>query len=95
MAKGPGCIRWGRGFSWFSKPKASFEVMIELWEVWADEISLLLQTKTDFSAGIAIAHFKSPPLYEVLKWARRMEQAAKDIDSGKRCFRLAVIKRSW
>lgn len=60
------------------------------------QINLLPFTdkKLSFSAGIAIAHFKSPPLAETLKWAHRMEQDAKNIDSDKDAFGLAVLKRT-
>jgi CRISPR-associated protein Cmr2 len=45
-----------------------------------------------FSAGIAIAHYKAP-LSEVLNYARKMEQQAKDRD-GKNAFSIAVLKHS-
>ncbi len=45
-----------------------------------------------FSAGISIAHYKTP-LSEVLKWARSMEHEAKDIE-GKNAFGIAVLKHS-
>lgn len=44
------------------------------------------------SAGICIAHYKAP-LGEVLKWARLMEEKAKNKD-GKDAFALAVLKHS-
>jgi len=48
-----------------------------------------------FSAGIAIAHYKTP-LTEVLTWARSSEKLAKSKykDSGKNAFCLAVLKHS-
>ena len=58
--------------------------------------------KSSASAGIAIAHYKTP-LSEVLKWARKMEKEAKSIDDGKEAksidddkdaFAIAVLKRS-
>ncbi|TVM02762.1 MAG: type III-B CRISPR-associated protein Cas10/Cmr2 [Candidatus Brocadia sp. WS118] len=48
--------------------------------------------KMTFSAGVVIAHYKTP-LSEVLKWARRMEKEAKQID-GKNAFAIAVLKHS-
>ncbi len=45
-----------------------------------------------FSAGIAIAHYKTP-LSEVLTWARKMEKEAKDTDQ-KDSFGIAVLKKS-
>ena len=49
--------------------------------------------KSSASAGIAIAHYKTP-LSEVLKWARKMEKEAKSIDDDKDAFAIAVLKRS-
>lgn len=50
--------------------------------------------RSSASAGIAIAHYKTP-LSEVLKWARRMEkEEAKSIDNKKDAFAIAVVKRS-
>jgi len=49
--------------------------------------------KITFSAGIAIAHYKTP-LSEVLSWARRMEKEAKDFDDKKDAFGIAVLKHS-
>ena len=58
--------------------------------------------KSSASAGIAIAHYKTP-LSEVLKWAKKMEKEAKTIDDrkkaksindGKDAFAIAVLKRS-
>lgn len=45
-----------------------------------------------FSAGIIIAHIKTP-LSEVLNWARKMEREAKEIDD-KDAFAIAVLKHS-
>ncbi|MFN4298830.1 MAG: type III-B CRISPR-associated protein Cas10/Cmr2 [Thermaurantimonas sp.] len=45
-----------------------------------------------FSAGIAIAHYKTP-LSEVLNWARKMEEEAKDTEN-KDSFGIAVLKKS-
>jgi CRISPR-associated protein Cmr2 len=49
-----------------------------------------------FSAGIAIAHYKTP-LGEVLNYARKMEKKAKDYKQGKKekdAFGLVVMKHS-
>jgi len=46
-----------------------------------------------FSAGISIAHYKSPLQY-VLMVTDEMEHYAKSIDEGKDAFAIAVIKRS-
>ena len=49
--------------------------------------------RSSASAGVAIAHYKTP-LSEVLKWARKMEEEAKSIDKRKDAFAIAVLKRS-
>ena len=50
--------------------------------------------KSSASAGIVIAHYKTP-LSEVLKWARRMEKEAKEKEKGGRdAFAIAVLKHS-
>lgn len=49
--------------------------------------------KLTFSAGVAIAHFKTP-LREVLGWARRMEHDAKHLSSAKDAFAIATLKHS-
>ncbi len=45
-----------------------------------------------FSAGIAIAHYKTP-LSEALKWARNMEKEAKE-KGGRDAFAIAILKHS-
>lgn len=49
--------------------------------------------RLSFSAGVAVAHYKTP-LGEVLKWARNMEKAAKAYDKDKDAFATAVLKHS-
>lgn len=69
-------------------------VMKELRERFARlDLSSYSTYKLTFSAGIAIAHYKTP-LAEVLKWARRMGQEAKGRDTGKDAFGVAVLKHS-
>ncbi len=47
-----------------------------------------------FSAGISIAHYKTP-LSEVLTWARKMEKEAKNLETDKKDkFGIAVLKKS-
>ncbi|MBL7785309.1 MAG: type III-B CRISPR-associated protein Cas10/Cmr2 [Chitinophagales bacterium] len=46
----------------------------------------------NFSAGIAIAHYKTP-LSETLQWARKMEKQAKDVDK-KDAFAIAAVRHS-
>ncbi len=50
------------------------------------------EQKSSASAGIVIAHYKSP-LSEVLKWARNMEKEAKE-EGGRDAFAIAVLKHS-
>ncbi|WP_018084470.1 type III-B CRISPR-associated protein Cas10/Cmr2 [Desulfurispora thermophila] len=45
------------------------------------------------SAGVCVAHYKTP-LNEVLKWARRMEKLAKNIDGDKDAVGMAVLKHA-
>jgi len=45
------------------------------------------------SAGIVIAHYKTP-LSEVLKWARKMEKAEAKDKGGRNAFAIAVLKHS-
>jgi len=60
-----------------------------------DEIDLSKYTdrKITFSAGVVVAHWKTP-LGEVLNRARQMEKAAKRLDGDKDAFALAVLKHS-
>jgi len=48
--------------------------------------------KSSVSAGVVIAHYKTP-LPEVLKWARKMEKSAKE-KGGRDAFAIAVLKHS-
>lgn len=57
------------------------------------KVLTLLGPKATASAGVVIAHYKTP-LTEVLKWARQMEKEAKDIDSEKDAFAIAVLKHT-
>jgi len=71
------------------------EVMKELREQFEHTIDLseFTDEKLSFSAGVAVAHYKTP-LTEVLSWARRMEKEAKRIDMSKDAFGLALLKHS-
>jgi len=82
-----------------------FEVMKHLREEFCNQVSKNLKFDTinnrsfdltkdemTFSAGISIAHYKTP-LSEVLTWARKMEKEAKDTDN-KDSFGIAVLKKS-
>ncbi|MCR4429797.1 MAG: hypothetical protein NUV45_02120 [Tepidanaerobacteraceae bacterium] len=58
------------------------------------KLSEYIDKESTFSAGVAIARLKTP-ISEVLKWARKMEKEAKEInDWGKDAFGIAVLKRS-
>lgn len=73
-----------------------FDVLIELREKFPkfEELGFAIKEnhKSAASAGIAIAHYKTP-LSEVLKWARRMKHEAKE-NGGRDAFAMAVLKRS-
>jgi CRISPR-associated protein Cmr2 len=79
-----------------------FEVMKHLREQFKIQVSdkipnngkFTLKGKDEmtFSAGISIAHYKTP-LSEVLTWARKMEKEAKDTEN-KDSFGIAVLKKS-
>lgn len=79
-----------------------FEVMKHLREQFKEQVSdkisdsgkyqIRESKEMTFSAGISIAHYKTP-LSEVLTWARKMEKEAKDTDN-KDSFGMAVLKHS-
>ena len=71
-----------------------FHVIKHLREKFESYVDLLKFSdhKMTFSAGVVIAHYKTP-LSEVLKWARKMEKNAKDM-SDKNAFAVAVLKHS-
>ena len=56
-----------------------------------DRLQGYVRKKITMSAGIVIAHYKTP-LKTVLDWARRMEKEAKG--SGRDAFAIAVLKHS-
>lgn len=71
-----------------------FEVLRHLRQAFDKQIDVSEysdQTMT-FSAGVVIAHYKTP-LSEVLKWTRKMEKTAKDMQN-KNAFAVAVMKHS-
>jgi len=58
------------------------------------ELGKYTDRKLTFSAGVVVAHWKTP-LGEVLSRARQMEQTAKKLDEGdKDAFAMAVLKHS-
>lgn len=84
----------GEDFLGFININHLLKVMVELRE-WFGRLNIQEYTddKPTFSAGIAIAHYKTP-LSEVLKWAKKMEKWAKEIDTHKDAFGIAVLKHS-
>ncbi|BBB92061.1 MAG TPA: type III-B CRISPR-associated protein Cas10/Cmr2 [Methylomusa anaerophila] len=57
------------------------------------DLSCFSDEHLTFSAGVVIAHIKTP-LSEVLAWVRKMEHEAKSIDINKNAIGLAVLKHS-
>ncbi|MCC5943668.1 MAG: type III-B CRISPR-associated protein Cas10/Cmr2, partial [Bernardetiaceae bacterium] len=106
----------GDDFLGFLNLNHLFEAMQALREMFDTEVNAELDKlgytdlKLTFSAGVAIAHYKTP-LSEVLTWARAMEKEAKKIDGildyekdtfknqypdfkPKNAFSIAVLKHS-
>ena len=101
----------GDDFLGFLNLNHLFEAMQELRQLFDEEVNEKLKgidknnnpfdyshLKLTFSAGVAIAHYKTP-LSEVLTWARAMEKEAKKIDktttpATKNAFGIAVLKHS-
>ena len=96
--KGKCIYAGGDDFLGFVNLKFLFPVMKELRKAYDALVSEPLaeyigSTKLTYSAGVAIAHYKTP-LKEVLRWAREMEHNAKKIDDKKDAFAIAVLKHS-
>lgn len=104
----------GDDFLGFINLNYLFEVMKELRKKFDTIVNKGLEDagyahlKMTFSAGVAVAHYKTP-LSEVLRWAKQMEKKAKQVlvalnkeeeyentvDKGKKdAFSIAVLKRS-
>ena len=87
----------GEDFLGFVNINYLFNVLKELKEKWDEIVNKPLKQKFDlsedftFSAGVVIAHYKTP-LMTVLNEARNAEKKAKD--SGKNAVCLSVLKRS-
>lgn len=92
--KGGTVYAGGDDFLGFVNLKHLFTVIKNLREAFSKEIDLSVFTdeQLTFSAGIAIAHCKTP-LREVLKWARLMAREAKNVPN-KDAFGIAVVKHS-
>jgi CRISPR-associated protein Cmr2 len=82
----------GDDFLGFVNLNYLFDSLKDLREKFTKMVSTPLSIDLSFSAGIAIAHYKTP-LSEVLNYARAMEKKAKNID-GKNSFAIAVLKHS-
>ncbi|WP_422448341.1 type III-B CRISPR-associated protein Cas10/Cmr2 [Thermoanaerobacterium sp. DL9XJH110] len=85
----------GEDFLGFINLNYLFKIMKDLREEFGRiDLSEYADEEFTFSAGVAIAHIKTP-LSEVLKWARKMEKEAKEINGGEKdAFGIAVLKRS-
>ncbi len=89
----------GDDFLGFVSLKHLFDVAKTLREKFDEQVNQPLEEfkltgeNLTFSAGIAVAHYKTP-LSIVLDWARKMEKEAKNIDDNKDAFAIAVLKHS-
>lgn len=92
--RGKAVYAGGDDFLGFVNLSHLFDVMTELRQMFEEKIDVseFTDKKMTFSAGVAVAHYKTP-LSEALKWARKMEKEAKQID-GKDAFAIAVLKHS-
>ena len=91
LPKGKPVYTGGEDFLGFINLNYLISVMKNLRERFTKiDLSVYSDKTLTFSAGVAIAHFKTP-LSEVLKWARRMEQEAKKRDNNKDAFGIAVL----
>jgi CRISPR-associated protein Cmr2 len=101
-----GCTIYAGGddFMGFINLAHLFDVLKELRENFKEKVNKPLQQKYPlmknntrfdftFSAGIAIAHYKTP-LGVVLKTAKKMEDKAKEFHKDKNAFGVAVLKHS-
>lgn len=73
-----------------------FNIMSELRVRFGNiDLSKYTEQKLTFSAGVAIAHYRTP-LAEALKWAHKMIDEAKDhsVNGEKDAFSIAVLKHS-
>lgn len=98
IEKGKSVYAGGDDFLGFVNLNYLFLVMKELREAYEALVSEPLAEyispgQLTFSAGVAIAHYKTP-LNEVIRWAREMEHYAKHIDDSKDAFAIAVLKHS-
>ncbi|MDI3535036.1 MAG: CRISPR-associated protein Cmr2 [Thermosediminibacterales bacterium] len=85
----------GEDFLGFINLNYLFKIMKDLREEFGKiDLSEYADEEFTFSAGVAMAHIKTP-LSEVLKWARKMEKEAKEINGGEKdALGIAVLKRS-
>lgn len=90
----------GDDFLGFINLNHLFDVMKDLRRLFDEVVNtnLRLDLQMTFSAGVAIAHYKTP-LSEVLRWAKLMEKTAKKVEKSdestkKDAFSIAALKRS-
>lgn len=92
--RGKAVYAGGDDFLGFVNLSYLFKVLKELREKFGEiDLEGFTDRKLTFSAGIVIAHFKTP-LSEVLKRTKKMEISAKKIGVDKDAFGLAVVKHS-
>jgi CRISPR-associated protein Cmr2 len=97
--KGQVVYTGGDDFLGFVNLNFLFEVLAELRKTFDEIVSeplreyLVEGKRITFTAGIAIAHYKTP-LGEVLKKARAVEKQAKELRSEKDAYGIAVMKHS-
>lgn len=93
-SKGRAVYIGGDDFLGFLSLNSMFMVMKELRELF-DKLNIkdFSDYKPTFSAGLVVAHYKTP-LSEVLKWSHTTEKAAKDVNEEKDRFSIAVLKHS-
>lgn len=90
----------GDDFLGFINLNHLFDVMKDLRQLFDEVVNTNLRSELQmtFSAGVAIAHYKTP-LSKVLRWAKQMEKSAKNVEKSdetthKDAFSIAVLKRS-
>ncbi len=97
MGSSKGCCVYAGGddFLGFVSLQALFAVLEDLRREFDQiDVSAFTKEKPTFSAGVVIAHYKTP-LSEALKWSQRMEHEAKELDKEwKDAFAIAVLKHS-
>ncbi|MCP4112965.1 MAG: type III-B CRISPR-associated protein Cas10/Cmr2, partial [Desulfobacteraceae bacterium] len=100
--KGKAVYAGGDDFLGFVSLDSLFDVLSELRKEFDNQVSIPVSKefalkkgneRLTFSAGIAVAHYKTP-LSAALNWAWKMKKQAKEMDDRKDAFAIAVLKRS-